>query len=226
MTHTPTLQALATQAMLDHGWSRNSRAALVELDAIRGVAPPTSAICAAWPGAPSTTTTPAILISFRLRRAFPTGRPASWSWSRTWMRWSPWGGALDVHVCFNTTSIDARPHFYVPWRLSTDLTSLNFHQDRVAVIVEMTVDANGTVSDGTLYRALGTQPGKACLQLRGRMAGREGRHARARGGGLRGGRPIPVAGPGREALRKRRFDDGASTSTRFRRTPSWKTAKW
>src|SRR5438034_5126435 len=38
-------------------------------------------------------------------------------------------------------------------RLSTDLTSLNAAEDRLAVIVDMTVGADGTVAGGEIYRA-------------------------------------------------------------------------
>ena len=42
----------------------------------------------------------------------------------------------------------------LPDDLSTDLTSLNEHADRLSVVVELTVAADGTVQDGTAYRAV------------------------------------------------------------------------
>jgi exoribonuclease-2 len=42
----------------------------------------------------------------------------------------------------------------LPERLSTDLTSLNAHQDRVAVIISFTVEGDGTVHSGEVARAL------------------------------------------------------------------------
>jgi VacB/RNase II family 3'-5' exoribonuclease len=42
----------------------------------------------------------------------------------------------------------------IPERLSTGLTSLNFNQDRPAVIVEMVIGADGSLLDSDIYRAL------------------------------------------------------------------------
>jgi exoribonuclease-2 len=42
----------------------------------------------------------------------------------------------------------------LPDDLSTDLTSLNEHADRLSVVVELTVAADGSVQDGTAYRAV------------------------------------------------------------------------
>jgi exoribonuclease-2 len=42
----------------------------------------------------------------------------------------------------------------LPDDLSTDLTSLNEHADRLSVVVELTVAADGSVADGTAYRAI------------------------------------------------------------------------
>lgn len=66
------------------------------------------------------------------------------------------GSPIDDHAAVNTTSVyTAAGNFpMLPERLCTNLTSLNPDQDRVAVVVEMTVSAAGVVSDGTLGRAL------------------------------------------------------------------------
>jgi exoribonuclease-2 len=66
------------------------------------------------------------------------------------------GSALDQHARTNTTSVytDARIFPMLPERLSTDLTSLNEGEERLALIAEMTVDADGQVSDGRLSRAV------------------------------------------------------------------------
>lgn len=42
----------------------------------------------------------------------------------------------------------------LPFDLSTDLTSLNEGQDRSADVVEFVVDAGGTVTQGTIFRAV------------------------------------------------------------------------
>lgn len=66
------------------------------------------------------------------------------------------GSALDQHARINTTSVytDARIFPMLPERLSTDLTSLNEGEERLALVVEMTVGADGDVSDGRLSRAV------------------------------------------------------------------------
>jgi exoribonuclease-2 len=65
------------------------------------------------------------------------------------------GGAIDSHAGANTTSVytAARVFPMLPELLSTDLTSLHEGQDRLAVVVDMLVQADGTVSESTLYRA-------------------------------------------------------------------------
>jgi VacB/RNase II family 3'-5' exoribonuclease len=66
------------------------------------------------------------------------------------------GSALDRHAQSNTTSVytDARIFPMLPERLSTDLTSLNEGQERLALVVTMRVAADGQVSEGELYRAV------------------------------------------------------------------------
>jgi exoribonuclease-2 len=65
------------------------------------------------------------------------------------------GSPIDEHARKNTTSVytAARMFPMLPEKLSTDLTSLNEGQDRVAVVVEMHVDSSGTVANGDVYRA-------------------------------------------------------------------------
>ena len=62
---------------------------------------------------------------------------------------------IDAHAHTNTTSVytSARVFPMLPERLSTDLTSLNPQQDRLAIVTEMIVDAEGAVIDSTVHRA-------------------------------------------------------------------------
>jgi exoribonuclease-2 len=65
------------------------------------------------------------------------------------------GSPIDRHAWINTTSVytSARVFAMLPERLSTDLTSLNLAQDRLAVVTEMLVGADGTVTHSSLFRA-------------------------------------------------------------------------
>jgi ribonuclease R len=64
--------------------------------------------------------------------------------------------ALDRHAQTNTTSVytDARIFPMLPEHLSTDITSLNEAQERLALVVEMQISADGQVEGGQLYRAV------------------------------------------------------------------------
>jgi VacB/RNase II family 3'-5' exoribonuclease len=66
------------------------------------------------------------------------------------------GSALDGHARTNTTSVytPARIFAMLPPKLSTDLTSLNERQDRAAVVVDMTIGADGALVASDVYRAL------------------------------------------------------------------------
>ena len=67
----------------------------------------------------------------------------------------PKGSALDAHAKHNTTSVYTSTRIFpmLPDRLCTDLTSLNPHQERLAVVIEMRVDSNAEVTHSQLYRA-------------------------------------------------------------------------
>lgn len=65
------------------------------------------------------------------------------------------GSALDKHARQNTTSVYTAAEIFpmLPEEISTDLTSLNFDADRLAVVVEMELGADGTLEDSKIYRA-------------------------------------------------------------------------
>jgi exoribonuclease-2 len=62
---------------------------------------------------------------------------------------------IDGHAENNTTSIYTAAEIFpmLPVRLSTDLTSLNFDEDRLAVVVDMVVKPEGTILESSVYRA-------------------------------------------------------------------------
>jgi VacB/RNase II family 3'-5' exoribonuclease len=67
----------------------------------------------------------------------------------------PDGTALDQHARHNTTSVYTAAEIFpmLPEKVSTDITSLNFKEDRLSIVIEMLVDADGTLEDSSIYRA-------------------------------------------------------------------------
>ncbi len=67
----------------------------------------------------------------------------------------PAGSPVDDHAKANTTSVYTAARIFpmLPERLSTDLTSLNEHEERLAIVVEIDLDANGEICGSDLYRA-------------------------------------------------------------------------
>jgi exoribonuclease II len=65
------------------------------------------------------------------------------------------GGAVDGHAGVNTTSVYTAAGVFpmLPEALSTDLTSLHEGQERLALVVDMLVQADGTVSASDVFRA-------------------------------------------------------------------------
>jgi len=72
------------------------------------------------------------------------------------------GSALDQHARQNTTSVYTVAETFpmLPEKLSTDLTSLNAASDRLAVVVEMALSADGTLRSADVYRATVRNRGK------------------------------------------------------------------
>ncbi len=66
------------------------------------------------------------------------------------------GSAIDEHAEANGTSVYAgvRTFPMLPEELSTDLTSLNAGQDRLAIVTEMVIAPDGTVKSTDIYPAL------------------------------------------------------------------------
>lgn len=66
------------------------------------------------------------------------------------------GSALDDQARHNTTSVYTAAKIFpmLPEKLSTNLTSLNLNEDRLAVVIEMVIGADGSLQDSDIYRAL------------------------------------------------------------------------
>ena len=68
----------------------------------------------------------------------------------------PKGSAIDVQAAANCTSVytGVRTYPMLPEELSTDLTSLNAGEDRLAVVTEMVLGSDGVMKSINIYRAL------------------------------------------------------------------------
>jgi VacB/RNase II family 3'-5' exoribonuclease len=65
------------------------------------------------------------------------------------------GSAIDDHARHNTTSVYTAAGVFpmLPEKLSTDLTSLSFNEDRLSMVVEMEVGEDGALQEADIYRA-------------------------------------------------------------------------
>lgn len=63
--------------------------------------------------------------------------------------------AIDLDARHNTTSVYTAAQIFpmLPIKLSTNLTSLNPNEDRLAIVVEMVIDPDGSLLDSDVYRA-------------------------------------------------------------------------
>jgi len=68
----------------------------------------------------------------------------------------PIGSPIDKHAAAQTTSVytGIRTFSMLPEQLSTDLTSLKQDADRLAVVVDMVVAPDGSITSGDIYRAV------------------------------------------------------------------------
>ncbi len=89
--------------------------------------------------------------------------------------------ALDDHAKHNTTSVYTAAQIFpmLPEKLSTDLTSLNFESDRLAIVIEMVIAGDGSLQSSDIYRA--------AVRNRAKLA------YNSVGGWLEGSGPMPQA---------------------------------
>ncbi|MBN2070374.1 MAG: RNB domain-containing ribonuclease [Candidatus Krumholzibacteriota bacterium] len=66
------------------------------------------------------------------------------------------GSAIDSHARSNTTSVYTPAVIFpmLPEKLSTDITSLNYDSDRLAIVVEILIGNDGAVKDSDIYPSL------------------------------------------------------------------------
>ena len=67
----------------------------------------------------------------------------------------PKGSAIDDYAQHNTTSVYTAARIFpmLPEKLSTDLTSLNFNEERLSIVIEMVITEDGSLQDSDIYRA-------------------------------------------------------------------------
>ena len=65
------------------------------------------------------------------------------------------GSAIDEHACHNTTSVYTAAEVFpmLPEKLSTNLTSLSLNEDRLSIVIDMAIAADGSLQDSDIYRA-------------------------------------------------------------------------
>ena len=80
------------------------------------------------------------------------------------------GSAADAHAATNTTSVYTGVAVFpmLPERLSTNLTSLNEGEDRLAVVIQFDVTTEGALANTSVYRALVHNRGKLVYDAVGR----------------------------------------------------------
>jgi ribonuclease R len=63
--------------------------------------------------------------------------------------------AIDQHARHNTTSVYTAAEIFpmLPEKISTNITSLNFNQERLAMVIEMVIGADGSLRDSDIYHA-------------------------------------------------------------------------
>ncbi len=85
------------------------------------------------------------------------------------------GSAIDGHARQNTTSVYTAAEIFpmLPEKLSTDLTSLGFREDRPAIVIEMGVGEDGSLQASEIYEA--TVRNRAKLAYNGVAAWLEGK---------------------------------------------------
>ncbi len=200
------LKQIARKAMVEKGLEPDfSRDALAELAAIRGPAT-TAAAAAAGPGVRDLRDRLWVSIDnddsrdldqLSVSEALPGGGVKVFVAIADVDALVPKGGALDAHAARNTTSVYTAAEIFpmLPEKLSTDWTSLNEDEDRLAIVVEMSFRQDATLDASDVYRA--AVRNKSKLAYDSRLGGADrGGHAGEGGGDRR--RAGAAARPGRD----------------------------
>jgi VacB/RNase II family 3'-5' exoribonuclease len=157
--HRTILRAIARRVMLERGLAPDfSQAALQELDSIKG---PASAAGAAkdlrkllWCSIDNDDSMD--LDQLTAAAAMPGGAVKVYIAIADVDSAAPARSALDGHAGQNTTSIYTAAQIFpmLPDKLSTDLTSLKYNSDRLAMTVEMDIAPDGSATASNIYSAV------------------------------------------------------------------------
>lgn len=81
----------------------------------------------------------------------------------------PKDSPIDKHAAQNTVTVYTESRIFpmMPEELSTDLTSLNEGEDRLAVVADMTIKANGDVPESTFFSAIVNNRAKLSYEVVG-----------------------------------------------------------
>ncbi len=121
------------------------------------------------------------------------------------------GTPLDDHAGTNTTSVYTAPQVFpmLPERLSTDLTSLGEGVDRLAMVIEFSVDSEGKVSGSNVYPAAVHNRAKLAYSSVGPWLEGEGPIPPAAASVLGLAENLKAQDQVAQSLKSRRHDEGA-----------------
>src|SRR5580700_5498495 len=154
-----TLQAIAHRVMIARGLAPEfTPAAMAELDAIRAPAAATEAATRdlrPLPWCSIDNDDSRDLDQLSVAEARPDGATKILVAISEVIAVVKQGSALDGHAQQNTTSVYTAAQIFpmLPEKLSTDLTSLNFSADRLALVIEMVFAPGGSLASSDIYQA-------------------------------------------------------------------------
>jgi len=160
-THAPfDLEASARQSMIEHGFEPEYPAAVKqELSALEAKPPQTMAGLEdlrglLWSSIDNDTSRDLDQIEYADR--LPDGSTRVRIGIADVDAYVPKGSAIDKHAAVETVTVytGVKNFSMLPEELSTGLTSLNENEDRLAIVTEFVVAADGSVGEGCVYRAL------------------------------------------------------------------------
>jgi exoribonuclease-2 len=170
--HTDLLNHLAREAMRERGLEPDyPRDALAQLDAIQGPADLSKELVdlrhLLWASIDNDNSRDLDQLTYAQKEA--DGSETLWVAVADVETLVTKNSPIDVHAQVNTTSVYTPSIIFpmLPERLSTNLTSLNELENRVAVVIKMVINQDGKISDSAIYRAVVCNKAKLAYRLVG-----------------------------------------------------------